>query len=152
VDAAPDFDVRSEQAGSATVVVCRGELDLYTAPELAAELEAAITAGARQVVVDLTGASFVDSTAIGALLRSRARLGARFGTLALVCSDAAVLRAFEVTGLDRLFAIHQRREDAFEAGGCEKLPPRDPETYEALVVDLDREQSASVAAEVQGDS
>jgi anti-sigma B factor antagonist len=152
VGAVSDFEVRSERAESTVIVSCLGELDLYTVSELTAQLDASIGEGARRVLVDLTGTTFVDSTGIGALLAARTRLGSLFGSLALVCDDAAVLRAFEVTGLDRLFTIYRCRDEALAASATELPEAPSAEALEGLLADLARARDEHVVAVVQGDA
>jgi anti-sigma B factor antagonist len=151
VGAVADFDVRSERIDGTAIVSCLGELDLYTVSELSAQLDASIEEGARRVLVDLTGATFVDSTGLGALLATRKRLGSLFGSLGLVCDDPIILRAFAVTGLDRLFTIYPSRAEALAASAPELPEAPTAEALEDLLGDLARARGEHVAAVVQGD-
>ena len=105
--------LETEQLGDGVYVVSpAGELDLYTCPEFKQELLGVISSGARHVVVDLSLTTFVDSTALGVLLRGVERLKAADGRLSVVCPDENILRVFQVTGLHRVFEIHGSRADA----------------------------------------
>jgi anti-sigma B factor antagonist len=105
--------LETEQLGDGVYVVSpAGELDLYTCPEFKQELLGVISSGARHVVVDLSLTTFVDSTALGLLLRGVERLKAADGRLSVVCPDENILRVFQVTGLHRVFEIHSSRADA----------------------------------------
>src|SRR4051794_41777632 len=64
--------VLDETAGDVVVVVVEGEHDIYTAPTLRERLEEALGRGGG-IVVDLTAATFVDSSVLGALLDARRR-------------------------------------------------------------------------------
>src|SRR3712207_8899340 len=64
--------VLDDTAGDVVVVVVEGEHDIYTAPTLRERLEEALGRGGG-IVVDLTGATFVDSSVLGALLDARRR-------------------------------------------------------------------------------
>ena len=64
--------VLDETAGDVVVVVVEGEHDIYTAPTLRERLDEALGRGGG-IVVDLTGATFVDSSVLGALLDARRR-------------------------------------------------------------------------------
>lgn len=97
------------------VVAVTGEIDLFTAPELKAALGEAIEAGRRRIVVDLTSTTFLDSTALGVLIGTVKRLRAREGRLTLVNRDANIAKTFEITGLDQIFTICTKREDAIAA-------------------------------------
>ena len=110
------FDMKTEQLSeSAYVVSLAGEVDLYTAPEFKQQLLEVIAQGGRQVVVDFTDATFIDSTTLGVLVGGVKRLRAKDGELSLVCSDRNIAKIFEITGLDRVFSIHETRDEAVAA-------------------------------------
>ena len=92
-----------------------GELDLYSAPELKRRLTLAIEEGYRQLVVDLTEATFVDSTTIGVLVGAKKRVAPEGGMVAVVCPDNEVRRLFELTGVSRVFDIYDTRDGATTA-------------------------------------
>jgi anti-sigma B factor antagonist len=113
-----DFSVQTEQLpGDAYLIALTGEVDLYTAPEFKQELLDAIAKGAKHVVVDLSGTTFIDSTTLGVLVGGVKRLRTNDGQLSLICSDRNITKIFEITGLDRVFTIHATRDEAISALG-----------------------------------
>jgi anti-sigma B factor antagonist len=115
-DLRPLFSVDDEEVDPTThVVSVSGEVDLYSAPELKERMLSAIDRGKTRIVVDLTGASFIDSTTLGVLVGARKRLREHDGVLAVVCADDDKLALFEMTGLDRVFSIHEDRSAALAA-------------------------------------
>lgn len=96
------------------VIELGGEIDLYTAPEFKERLVQLIDEGKKRIVIDLSTATFIDSTTLGVLVGGIKRLRPAGGTLALVCSDQNIAKIFEITGLDRVFPIHQTRDDAID--------------------------------------
>jgi len=107
-----EFSVKTaELGGDAFIVTLTGEADLHTAPELDRALQGVLGLGGTAVAVDLGEVSFIDSTALGVLLRYQPRFGARGGDLVIVTQDRRVLRTFEITGLDKVFRIEQRLAD-----------------------------------------
>jgi anti-sigma B factor antagonist len=118
-----NFDISTEQLGDdAYVISLAGEVDLYTAPEFKQQLLDAISQGARQVVVDFTDTTFIDSTTLGVLVGGVKRLRANDGQLALVCSDRNITKIFEITGLDRVFTIYGTRDEAVAKVGSGQTP------------------------------
>ena len=89
-----------------TVIAASGDLDIGTAVELRAALHRVVDEGAKALVVDLTAVGFLDSTTLGVLVSVHKRLVEVGSGLQLVCPRAALLRIFQLTGLDRLFAIY----------------------------------------------
>ena len=107
------FDIKTEQLdGDGYVISLAGEVDLYTAPEFKQQLLEVIARGATQVIVDFTSTTFIDSTTLGVLVGGVKRLRPADGRLSLVCSDANIVKIFEITGLDRVFAVYGTREEA----------------------------------------
>ena len=114
--ARPFFRVEDEEIDAATHVVgVEGEVDLYSAPQLKRHVISAIDGGKSHIIVDLSKASFIDSTTLGVLVGARKRLRAHGGALAVVCPDPDQLGLFEMTGLDRVFSIHPDRDSALMA-------------------------------------
>src|ERR687887_2045691 len=75
-----EFEARSERLVNGTCLVwVAGELDLHTAPELERALLAAATEAPGPVMVDLSGCTFLDSTALAILVEANRRLEANGG-------------------------------------------------------------------------
>jgi anti-sigma B factor antagonist len=92
---------------AAAVVAASGELDAYAAPDLETELEG--VRGEPRIVVDLSQVSFLDSTALGLLVRftqERARDGA---DVRIVVPAGPARRIFEITALDRILPLADTR-------------------------------------------
>jgi anti-sigma B factor antagonist len=108
-----ELDITTEQVGTGIAVVgLTGEIDLYTCPEFKQELLRVIADGATFIVVDLTGTTFIDSTALGVIIRGVERLKQRDGRLVVVCADPNIVKIFEVTGLNRIFSVYGSRDEA----------------------------------------
>ena len=105
------------------VVALQGEVDLHTAPQFKEALLRGINDGARRVIVDLTKVSFIDSTVLGVVIGGVKLLAEADGSLAIVCSNAAIKRLFELTGLDRILAIYAQRAEALAASDLGTLEP-----------------------------
>lgn len=111
-----DFDLVTRELSDGTFVVAlTGEVDLYTAPELKSELLRLVADEPNRIVVDLSGATFVDSTTLGVLLGAVKRLRLIGGELVIVCADLNIRRILSITLLDRAFTIYDTLGDALEA-------------------------------------
>jgi len=82
-----------------------GELDLHSVGGLQDALDEAISETGEMVVVDLGEVDLIDSIALGALARASRRLRESSGALGVVASNADVVRAFEITSLDRVIPM-----------------------------------------------
>lgn len=101
-----ELKVSTASQGGHVVVSVYGEVDLYTAPRLQAELAALVREGTGRVVVDLSGVEFCDSTGMNVLLSAMKRLRGHGGSLELAAPRPAVCRILQVTGLDTVFTVH----------------------------------------------
>jgi anti-sigma B factor antagonist len=100
------------------VLSAYGELDLHVTPELQDRIDSAVDEGAKLVVLDLSGVTFIDSMALGVLLGAVNRLKQDGGNLRLVVPNPELRRIFEISLLDRVFTLDSTREEA-----CARLTP-----------------------------
>jgi len=107
-----ELTVDSRQEGARTVVTVHGEIDVYTAPSLRERLNELVAAGHYDLVVDMEGVDFLDSTGLGVLVGGLKRARAHDGTLRLVCAQEKILKVFRITGLTKVFPIHATLEEA----------------------------------------
>lgn len=96
-----EFSIAASDRDGCAHLTLRGELDLATAPELEQLVNERLDAGS-DVVVDLRGLEFMDSSGIRVLVAAHAR-AARTGTRLVVVRPAAgsaVAKIIDVSGLD----------------------------------------------------
>ena len=97
------------------VVDVGGEIDIYAAPRLRELLIDLVSQGSCQLVVNLDKVEFPGSTGLGVLVGGLKRVRAHDGSLDLVCTREPILRIFRVTGLTKVFGIHQTVDQAIAA-------------------------------------
>ena len=117
--------MRSDVSDSGIAVLALdGEHDIYTAPQLRDRLGELVEAGPG-LVVDLSGATFIDSSILGALLNARQQaIDAKKGFAVCLKADAepAVRRVFDMTGLTTTLPVVQDLQTATRAAA--EGPPR----------------------------
>jgi len=115
VDTPEEMRITLARVGASThVATVTGELDLYTAPTLRERLWALAEDGSGTVIVDLSGVSFIDSTALG-VLAATAKLLRRHGEeLVVATDDPRLVRLLEVTGLRGLLSVERTLAEAVE--------------------------------------
>ncbi len=110
-----DLSVTTRDEGGRTIVEVGGEIDVYSAPTLRDRLNSLVADGHHHLVVDMQGVEFLDSTGLGVLVGGLKRVRTQNGSLQLVCSQERVLKVFRITGLTKVFAIHDSVEQALAA-------------------------------------
>ncbi|ANW18815.1 STAS domain-containing protein [Streptomyces clavuligerus] len=104
--------VNESRHGPWTVLHIRGELDLLSSPEVRRQVHAAVAAGRRDVVLDLTDVVFCDSSGVGVLIAARRLLNSCGGRLRLVlparrpADGSHVRRVLGALGVRRLFEVY----------------------------------------------
>jgi anti-sigma B factor antagonist len=102
--------VHLDREPSAAVVRATGELDAYAAADLAATMR--LVSGEPRILADLAGVSFLDSTALGVLVRAIRDLDARGSDVRVVLPIGPARRIFEITTLDRVLPVAATRSAA----------------------------------------
>jgi len=103
-----------DTVGTACVIRLGGELDLYNAAQVRSALADASAQVPGRIVVDLGEVEFIDSTALGVLVETRAKLNNRGGLL-LAAPGLETQRALQISGLDRLLSVHDSVQEALAA-------------------------------------
>jgi anti-anti-sigma factor len=99
-----------DRSDDVALVTARGELDAYAEPDLATAF--ADLGAESRVAVDLHGVSFLDSTALGAVVRSVREITERGGRAVVVLPGGSARRIFEITTLDRVLPVAESRAQA----------------------------------------
>jgi anti-sigma B factor antagonist len=108
IDVPGAFTIDVQADGELAVVRVAGELDLSTAGELEQTL---IGLSSHRVVIDLASVSFLDSTALGVLLRANGSRSAE-RPLFLLAPGQELRRVFQITGLERRFRFVSSVDEA----------------------------------------
>lgn len=97
------------------LVVAKGELDISATPRLSTVLAMASASRGGRLVLDLSEVTFIDSTALGTILKAAAQLEESRTSLAVVAPEGPVRRLLEMTNLTQRFRLFGTRADALEA-------------------------------------
>ena len=92
-------------AASQNVIPLEGEIDLHVSPQIAATLNAALKEQPRNLVVDLSKVSYIDSSGLAVLIEAMQNVEKYGGKFALSGLQDAVKPIFEIARLDQVFRI-----------------------------------------------
>ena len=110
-----DLSLETRQAGDRTIVTVGGEIDVYTAPKLRDKITELVNSGHHQLLIDMEKVEFLDSTGLGVLVGGLKKVRAHDGSMELVCSQDRLLKIFRITGLAKVFTIHDSEPGALDA-------------------------------------
>ena len=89
-----------------------GELDVYTATKLRDTITELLAAGVHDVIIDMLDVEFLDSSGLGVLVGALKKVRAHDGSLQLICNQDRLLKIFRITGLAKVFVIHESADAA----------------------------------------
>jgi anti-anti-sigma factor len=97
------FDMRVERHGTTAIVRLYGEFDIVGADHLNACIHELSGNSPDEVVIDLSGVSFMDSTGLRSLIQARALASKADWSVKLVRGPDQVQRIFALTRMDDFF-------------------------------------------------
>ena len=110
-----DLTLATREVDGRAVVAVGGEIDVYTAPKLRDCITELVGAGTYDIVIDLEAVEFLDSTGLGVLVGGLKKVRAHDGSMELICSQDRLLKIFRITGLAKVFTIHESESAALGA-------------------------------------
>ncbi len=91
-----------------------GEIDVYTSPKVKEALNDLIQKGNNNIIVNLEGVSYIDSTGLGVLIGALKRVKENNGDIKLVCTNLQIKKIFDITGLVKIFELYDSEELALK--------------------------------------
>lgn len=122
--AALELTIEVRRQNGFAVAFLKGEVNVFTAPKLRNKLIGLIDSGARDMVVDMDGLGFCDSTGLGVLIGTLKTVKSYRGALLLVCTRENILKLFKTTGLNAVFSIHTSASAAIAAERARRAMPQ----------------------------
>jgi anti-sigma B factor antagonist len=113
--------VLKENLSGIVVLTLKGEFDSFVTNAFSNEIAKVIADGVHRIVLNMRLVKFVNSTALGAMIKARKQCRASGGDLVVSQPSSAVREAMESLGLDRLFSTFDEDEkalSALEGGGA----------------------------------
>lgn len=107
-----DLSLQTRQSGEVTVLAVTGEIDVYTAPKLRDRVAQLVSEGHHHLLVDMEGVDFLDSTGLGVLVGGLKKVRSQDGSMEIVCTQDRLLKIFRITGLAKVFTIHDSADAA----------------------------------------
>jgi anti-anti-sigma factor len=95
-----------------TIARLAGELDIATTPALRERLFSVLRPGMRLLIIELSGVSFCDVSALAVLVGAQRRAGTLGVTVRLAAPRPQITKLLRVTGLDEHFTVCATLDDA----------------------------------------
>ena len=122
--------IQVEPRDNYAILHLRGEFDTYYVPAFQDEVESLIKAGVCHVVLNLRLVKFINSTALGGLIKASKVLSANGGQLLIARPSRFCKDIIEKVGLDRVIPVHETDESAAAAFGLATPDPQGDSEFE----------------------
>jgi anti-sigma B factor antagonist len=109
------MEIQVDEHGKVQVLACEGRMDAQVSGLLKDRIQELLDKGATQLVVDMEGLEFLDSSGLGALVSCLRRVKEKKGEIKLAGLRPEVHSIFEITRVSRLFHICGTVAEALEA-------------------------------------
>lgn len=103
-----NLKISSERLGPWSLVKLNGELDMATAGLLRDELSGRLNDGVKDLAVDLSNLTFIDSSGLSVMVFGLRLATAKGGSLVLVAPGSQAMRVFDASGLLKTFTFYAR--------------------------------------------
>ncbi len=96
-----------EKSGSSQhlLITVRGEVDLYSSPDLRTAILEAVPKVADRLAVDLSGVQYMDSSGVATLVEGLKSAQEHARNFRLVCPSEAVMSVLKLARLDSIFEV-----------------------------------------------
>jgi anti-sigma B factor antagonist len=101
--------------GAVNVLPLEGEIDLHVSPRVRSSLASMIARRPKQIVVDLSGVTFIDSSGLAVLINAMQDVKEYGGKLTLSGITQNVRSILEMARLDQFFLIDPRDDELLAA-------------------------------------
>lgn len=110
-----EVSVEHDDPALPAVMRVAGEVDVLTSTTLRHALALHMGAGRPDLIVDLSGVTFLDSTGLSVLVRAERQVRERGGRMDLVVAQERVVDLLRITALEQIFRIHRTLQEAWSS-------------------------------------
>ena len=107
-----DLKIETRMVDGKPVLDLTGEVDSYNSPRLRETMVSLIDQGNPELIVNMTGVDYIDSTGLGTLVGGLKRASEKNGAIRIICPNEQIYKVFNITGLVKVFPIFQNEQEA----------------------------------------
>jgi len=111
------MDISAQREGGTLFAKPQGRIDGFNASDFEKALRDGVADGDGALVVDMADVSYISSAGLRAILLTAKTLAQRRMKFALCAPSAPIREVLDISGFDKIVAIHDSRGDALAAVG-----------------------------------
>ncbi|MCK8827079.1 STAS domain-containing protein [Natroniella acetigena] len=108
------MEVNCRQLTNNLFIELEGEFDLHTADYFSTEISNQLTTEIDNLILDLDGIEFIDSSGLGAILGVYKKINQKGGNIGAINITPQVERIFEVSGLLKIIDIYSSKQEVLD--------------------------------------
>jgi len=93
------FSVEIEEKNEYPIIHIKGEVDVYTCPELKQKLKEVTDLKKEHLILDLENLQYIDSTGLGTIAHTAQHIESFNGHVHVICNKPQIKKIFEFSGL-----------------------------------------------------
>lgn len=94
-----DLKIEMKVEQGLPILTLVGEVDVYTYPQLKVAIAEIIDKGNKDMIINLEGVKYIDSTGLGVLANGANKIAKSNGLIGIICTKPQIKKIFEVSGL-----------------------------------------------------
>lgn len=106
------LDTNAREVDGFRVLDVSGEIDVYTGPVFKEAINSVIASGQKDLILNMEGVTYMDSSGFGTLLSAVKRLKPEGGSINLVACSSSIERMLTITRLNTVFGLYETLEEA----------------------------------------
>ena len=111
----PDISFEIRTQDGVDVIDVTGQLDAFTTPDVKAEFKKLTDARRYKLALNLENVSYVNSTAIGAIVAVAQQVRRRKGDLKIFGMKADIRKVFDLVGASKILEIFETEQEALKS-------------------------------------
>ncbi len=111
------MEISKQKESDLMIVSIDGRLDTTNYAELDKELDALLSSGEQNILIDCAGMDYISSSGLRVFLVYLKKTKANGGKIILCNMQSMIQEVFSISGFTSLFTIYESREEAIAANG-----------------------------------
>ena len=95
-------------------IILTGDVDFSSSHEIKLAIKKQIKTGHVHILLDFCNVDYVESAGLEMIEKAQEFLTGKNGNIYILCSNNAVKKVFEITGIDEYMKIFKSEQDAFD--------------------------------------
>ncbi len=103
-----------EEMSNIVLLTVKGKIDIESSPELKRQVLSIVDSGKKNIYLDFSGVSFVNSSGLGAMINLLKELRKKNASMTIINPSNFIKSLFKLTQLDKIFKVYGSVEESIK--------------------------------------